>query len=121
MIQVFVNFEESLLPWFESFGFIVNYPFLWLICYTQAYFFYQDFGGDQIFNICKQKFYDTYQTVWKSPDPVGEGVSDYWNDMTWDDEPEEKKYDYDDQYDNVDDNDMNLNNWNGRRLDDLFQ
>ena len=52
---------------------------------------------------------------------VGEGVSDYWNDMTWDDEPEEKKYDYDDQYDNVDDNDMNLNNWNGRRLDDLFQ
>ena len=60
LVQVFVNFEDALSPWFETFFFIVNYPFLWLTCYTQAYFFYSDFGGDQIFLICKEKTYDTY-------------------------------------------------------------
>ena len=85
--------------------FVVNFPFIWLTCYTQAYFFYSDFGGDQIFTICKQKAFDTYNTVWKAP--VGQEASDYWNDYTWDDEPEDK-YDYDDQYDDVDDNEMNM-------------
>ena len=107
-IEVAASFESSLEPWVDSLLFVMNYPFLWVICYTQAYFFYTDYGGDQIFLICKEKTYDTYQTVWKTP-AGQEDDYDYWGEWGYTEE-EEEEFVYDPQYDEVDDdNDMSLN------------
>ena len=34
LIQIFVNFEEVLAPFVDTFLYVVNYPFLWMVCYS---------------------------------------------------------------------------------------
>ena len=91
------------MPWVETINYGLNYPFLWITCYTQAYFFYVDYGGDQVFLVCKEKVYETYQTIWK-PLPNGGQGFDY------DGSNDDPDFEYDDQYDEVDgSNNIRLN------------
>ena len=105
-----VNFEDTLAPFVDTFLFVVNYPFIWMVCYSQAYFFYSDFGGDQIFLICKDKAYGVYKTVFSSG-AENTGSPLYWSEnIEQNEEEQDADYKYGgNPWDDVDDNDMSYN------------
>ena len=95
LVEIFVSFEETLGPFVDTALFVINYPFIWGVCYSQAYFFYNDFGGDQIFLICKEKSYGVYNTIFSSAGGANTGSGIYGSDYLEDNESEQDAdYDY---------------------------